>query len=89
VIPHPTAELIKYAANAFLATNLVHQQMRPERESVATSRDRARHRPRQAHRLGVPAPARVRRLLPEGHALGRELRRRAGERLEIVEAVIA
>ena len=67
-----TAELIKYAANAFLATkitfiNEIADLVRKGRRRRPGGR--ARHRARQPHRQQVPAcRSRLRRLLfPEGH----------------------
>ena len=67
-----TAELIKYAANAFLATKITFiNEIADLAEKVGADvqESRARHRARQPHRLEIPARrARLRRLvLSQGH----------------------
>ena len=72
-----TAELIKYAANAFLATKITFiNEIADLCEAVGARRPgrRARHRPRQPDRRQVPPcrPRLWRLLLPQGHARAAE-----------------
>ena len=89
-----TAELIKYAANAFLATKITFINEiadLAERSRRRRAGGRARHRARQPHRLEIPARRpRLRRLvLSEGHARAGEDRAGSRRPLRIVEAVLA
>ena len=90
-----TSELIKYAANAFLATKItfINEMAEPVREGRRRRAGcGARHRPGRPHRRQIPAcRSRLwRLLLSQGHAgAGQDRARRSARPRRIVEAVVA